>query len=141
MKPSIPGWILLGGLVIAIVAVFLPFATVSIRVFGMTFHAHQVSADATARIVVFLLAAVAVLLAWPSRSALAVWRPIGLSVVVGLLAVVAVVAYRHIDENNGRAEGIVRVSPAFGLQLYGVGVAVVAVGVVWLWIDRSRRRK
>ncbi len=141
VKPSIGGWILLGGLVIAIVAVFLPFATVSIRVFGMTFHAHEVSAGGTARVVVFLLAAVAVLLAWPSGSALAAWRLSGLSVVVALLTVVAVVAYRDISENNGRAEGIVKVSPAFGLLLYGAGVTVVAVGVVWLWIERSRRQK
>jgi hypothetical protein len=132
-----------GGLVVAVVATFLPFATVSIHVFGMTFRAHEVSAGGNARLFVFLLAAVTVFLAWPavSGSAVADWRLIGLSAVVGLLIVVAVVAYLHISENNGKGEGLVKVSPAYGLLLYGAGVVVVAAGVVWLWTDRSRTQK
>jgi hypothetical protein len=133
----------LGGLVIAIVAIFLPFATVSIGLFGFTLRAHEVSAGGTARIVVVLLVAVAVGLAWPtpSRSRTVVARLIGLGVVVVVFVVVAVVAYLDVSENNGKAEGIVKVSPAFGLQLYGAGVLVIAAAVVWLWIDRSRAQK
>jgi hypothetical protein len=129
-----------GGLVIAVVATFLPFATVSIQLFGMTFRAHEVSANGTARLVVFLLVAVAVWLAWPtvSGSAVADGRLIGLTVVVVLLVVVVVVSYLDVAENNGKGEGIVKVSPAFGLLLYAAGVVVIAVGVVWLWTDRSR---
>jgi len=52
-----------------------------------------------------------------------------------------VVSYLDVSENNGKAEGIVKVSPAFGLLLYVAGVVVVAVGVVWLWMDRSRTQK
>lgn len=142
-KPSIAGLLVFGGLVIAVVAIFLPFATVSIHLFGMTFRAHEVSATGTGRLVVFLLAAVTVLLAWPSLSgsALADGRLIGLSVAVVLLVVVVVVSYLDVSENNGKAEGIVKVSPAFGLLLYAAGVVVVAVGVVWLWMDRSRTQK
>jgi hypothetical protein len=132
-----------GGLVIAVIATFLPFATVSIHVFGMTFDAHEVSATGTGRFVVFLLAAVAVLLAWPtlSGSAVADGRLIGLSVVVVLFVVVVVVSYLDVSENNGKGEGFVKVSPAFGLLLYAAGVVVIAVGVVWLWMDRSRTQK
>jgi hypothetical protein len=140
---SSAGWLLLGGLVIAIVAIFLPFATVSINLFGFTLRAHEVSAGGTARIVVVLLVAVAVGLAWPtpSGSRMAVARLTGLSVVVVLFIVVAVVAYLDVSENNGKGEGIVKVSPAFGLLLYGAGVLVIAAAVVWLWTDRSRGQR
>lgn len=142
-KPSIAGLLVFGGLVIAVVAIFLPFATVSIHLFGMTFRAHEVSATGTGRLVVFLLAAVTVLLAWPSLSgsALADGRLIGLSVAVVLLVVVVVVSYLDVSENNGKAEGIVKVSPAFGLLLYGAAVVVIAAGVVGLWMHRSRTQK
>jgi hypothetical protein len=142
-KPSIAGLPVFGGLVIAVVAIFLPFATVSIQVFGMTFRAHEASASGTARFVVLLLVAAAVFLAWPTLTGAAVadWRRIGLSVVVVLLIVVAVVAYIDISDNNGKAEGLVKVSVAFGLLLYGAAVVVIAVGVVWLWIDRSRTQR
>jgi hypothetical protein len=142
-KVSIAGWVVFAGLVIAVVATFLPFATVSISLFGFTVRAHDVSPDGTARVVVYLLVAVAVGLAWPipSASRMVVVRLIGLSVVVVLLAVVMVVAYLDVSENNGKGEGIVKVSPAFGLLLYGAGVVVVAVGVVGLWIQRSRTQK
>jgi hypothetical protein len=142
-KPPIAGLLVFGGLVIAVVATFFPFATVSINVFGMTFRAHEVSASGEARVVVFLLVAAAVGLAWPalSGSAVAIGRLIGLSVVVLLLVVVAVVAYVDISEHDSKGEGIVKVSPAFGLLLYGAGVVVIAVAVVWLWIDRSQRQR
>jgi hypothetical protein len=142
-KLSIAGWLVFAGLVIAVVATFSPFATVSINVFGMTFGAREVSATGTARFVVFLLVALAVWLAWPtlSGSAVADGRLIGLSVVVFLLIVVVVVSYLDVSENNGKGEGIVKVSPAFGLLLYGAGVVVIAVGVVWLWMDRSQTQK
>jgi hypothetical protein len=142
-KLSIAGWLLLGGLLIAIVAIFLPFATVSINLFGFTVRAHEASAGGTARIVVLLLVAVAVGLAWPAPSGPggAVARLLGLSVVVVLFVVVAVVAYLDVSEHNSKGEGIVKVSPAFGLLLYGAGVLVIAVAVVWLWIDRSRTQK
>jgi hypothetical protein len=121
----------------------LPFATVSINLFGFTLRAHDVSAGGTARTVVVLLVALAVGLAWPtpSGSRMAVARLVGLSVVVVLFIVVAVVAYLDVSENNGKGEGIVQVSPAFGLLLYGAGVLVIAAAVVWLWTDRSRGQR
>jgi hypothetical protein len=142
-KFSLAAWLVFGGLVVGVIATFLPFATVSINVFGMTFRAHEVSASGTARFVIFLLVVVAVGLAWPtlSGSAMAIGRLIGLSVVVVLLVVVAVVAYLDVSEHNGKGEGIVKVSPAFGLLLYWAAVAVIAVGVIWLWIDRSKRQR
>jgi hypothetical protein len=79
-------------------------------------------------------------LAWPalSGSAVEVWRLIGLSVVVCLLAVLMVVWFSNVSTSNKEGEGVVDVSPGFGLLLYGAGVVVVAVGVVRLWILRSR---
>jgi len=129
--------------VIAVIATFFPFATVSISLFGFTVRAHDVSPDGTTRFIVLLLAAVAVWLAWPmpSESRMSVVRLTGLTVVVLLLAVVMVVAYLDVSENNGKGEGIVKVSPAFGLLLYGAAVVVIAAGVVGLWMHRSRTQK
>ena len=59
----------------------------------------------------------------------------------GAFVVVVVVSYLDVSENNGKGEGFVKVSPAFGLLLYAAGVVVIAVGVVWLWMDRSRTQK
>ncbi len=142
-KVSITGWVLLGGLVIAIVATFLPFATVTVSLFRITVHSHEVSANGTARFVVYLLAAAAVGLAWPvlSGSRVEVGRLIGLSVVAFLLGTLMVVYFLDVSKNNSKGEGIVKVSPAIGLLLYAAGVLVIAAGVVWLWIHRSRTQK
>jgi hypothetical protein len=136
-KPSITGWLLFGGIVIAVIATFFPFLAVSFK----GFEGPPVP-NGGPRIVVFVLAAVAAWLAWPtlSRSLMAVGRLIGLSAVVFLLVGLMVVWFNKFSKNSENGE-IVKVSSGFGLLLYGAAVVVIAVGVVRLWIDRSRTQK
>jgi len=142
-KMSVAAWVVLGGLVVTVIAIFLPFATVSIKLFGRTFGSHEVSADGAAKLVVIVLAAVAVFLAFPalSGSQVPVGRLIGLSVVVGLLGGLTFVWFHTVSTKNNEGEGFVDVTPAFGLMAYGAAAVVTAVGVVLLWIDRSKTKQ
>jgi Protein of unknown function (DUF2510) len=141
-RMSVTDWIVLGGLVVTVIAMFLPFATVSIKLFGRTLTSHDASADGTAKFVVIVLAAVAVFLAFPalSGSQVAVGRLIGLSVVVGLLGALTFVWFNTVSAKNNQGEGFVDVTPAFGLWVYAAAVIVTAVGVVLLWMERSKTK-
>jgi hypothetical protein len=68
-------------------------------------------------------------------------RLIGLSVEVGLLGVLTVVWFFSVSKQNDGGEGVVDVTPAFGLILYAAAVVVTGVGVVLLWIDQSKAQK
>lgn len=137
---SVAAWVVLGGLVVTVIASFLPFAKVSIKLFGKTLSSHEVSANGTAKFVIVVLAAAAAVLAFPalSGSQAAVGRLIGLSVVVGLLGALTFVWFNGVSSRNDEGEGFVDVTPGFGLMVYGAAVVVTAVGVVMLWIDRSK---
>jgi hypothetical protein len=142
-KVSVNGWIVLGGLVVTVIAMFLPFATVSIKLFGETLGSHGVPANGAAKFVVVFLVALAVWLALPALtgSPMPVRRLIGLSVEVGLLGVLTVVWFFSVSKQNDGGEGVVDVTPAFGLILYAAAVVVTGVGVVLLWIDQSKAQK
>ncbi|WP_211284725.1 hypothetical protein, partial [Mycobacterium alsense] len=142
-KVSVTGWIVLGGLVVTVIAIFLPFATVSFKLFGETLGSHDVSANGAAKIVVVVLAALAGWLAYPALTGtqMAVARLIAVSVVVGLLGALTFVWFNTVSSENDKGEGIVDLTPGFGLMLYALAVVVTAVGVVRLWIDRSKAQK
>jgi hypothetical protein len=136
-KLSITGWLLFVGFVLAVIATFFPYAVVSADLLGSI----EISANGSAKFVVFLLAAVAAGLAWPvlSGSPLAVWRLVGLSAVAAVLGFLMIKWFS--DASSSQAGGEVNVSPGFGLLLYGAAVVAIVVGVVRLWIDRSRTQK
>jgi hypothetical protein len=142
-KLSITAWLLFGGLVVAVFATFFPFATVSVNVFGATISSSAVSGWGGAQFGVLVLVAGAVALAWPTLfgSPVTVQRLIGLSVDVVLLVVLMVVWFTNVSNSNREGEGIVDVSPGFGLLLYGAGVVAVAIAVIRLWMDHSRAQK
>jgi hypothetical protein len=140
---SVPTWLLLGGLLVTVISIFLPFATVSLRLFGRTLSSHGVAADGTAKLVVIVLAAVAAFLALPalSGSQMPVGRLIGLSVVVGLLGALTFVWFHTVSTKNSEGEGFVDVAPAVGLWVYAAAVIVTAVGVVLVWMARSKSER
>ena len=49
-----------------------------------------------------------------------------------------VVWFNSVSSENSQGEGVVDVTPGFGLLVYGAAVVVIAAGVVRLWIRRSR---
>ncbi|OBI90677.1 hypothetical protein A9X00_18320 [Mycobacterium sp. 1245805.9] len=137
---SVPAWIVLGGLLVTVISIFLPFATVSFKLFGRTLSSHGVAADGTAKFVVILLAVVAAFLALPavSGSRVPTARLIGLSVAVALLGALTFVWFHTVATKNNEGEGFVNVTPAFGMMVYAGAVIVTAVGVVLLWMERSK---
>lgn len=141
-RMSVPAWIVFGGLLVTVISIFLPFATVSLKLFGRTLSSHGAAADGTAKFVVILLAVVAAFLALPALwgSRMPASRLIGLSVAVGLLGALTFVAFHTVSTKNNEGEGFVTVTPAFGLMVYAAAVIVTAVGVVLLWMDRSKTR-
>ncbi|HTX96412.1 MAG TPA: hypothetical protein VME67_17050 [Mycobacterium sp.] len=142
-KFSVSVWLLLGGLVLTVIATFLPFATESVKLFGETLASQQLPTTGAAKAVVIVLVALAVFLAFPALtgSELASSRLIGLSIVVGLLGALTVVWFLNVSSENNKGGDVVSVTPGVGLFLYGLGVVVAAVGVVRLWIDRSKTLK
>jgi hypothetical protein len=140
---SVPAWIVFGGLLVTIISIFLPFATVSLKLFGRTLSSHGAAADGTAKLVVILLAVVAAFLALPALtgSRMPASRLIGLSVVVGLLGALTFVWFHTVATKNNEGEGFVNVAPAVGLMVYAAAVIVTAVGVVLLWMERSKAKQ
>jgi hypothetical protein len=137
---SMTAWVLVAGLITTFIGTFFPYASVSVNALGSSVILQQVSANGPARFVVIFLVAAAAALAWPalSGSQAAVWRLIGLSVAVAALAGLMVVWFTNVSTSNQEGEGVVDVSPGFGLLLYGAGVVITAVGVIRLWLLRSR---
>jgi hypothetical protein len=137
---SMTAWVLVAGLITTFVGTFFPYASVSLNALGSSVVLQEVSANGPARFVVIFLVAAAAALAWPalSGSQVAVWRLIGVSVAVAALAGLMVVWFTNVSTSNQEGEGVVDVSPGFGLLLYGAGVVIIAVGVIRLWLLRSR---
>jgi hypothetical protein len=135
-------WLLAGGFAITIIAAFFPYATVSARALGTIVFSQEVSLDGADRFFVLLLAAVAAGLVWPalSGSQLKVWRLIVISALVGVMAILMVVWFTNVSGDNREAEGLVDVSPGFGLLLYGAGVVVLSAGVIRLWMAQVQRQ-
>lgn len=142
-RTSVTGWVVLVGLVVTVIATFLPFATESIKLFGETLGSREVPADGAAKLVVVVLVALAGWLAFPalSGSQVVVGRLIALSVVVGVLAALTLVWFNKVSAENNQGEGVVELNPGFGLIVYGVAVLVTAAGVVRLWVERSKTRR
>lgn len=137
-KLSVTAWLIYGGLALALIATFLPFATESITVLGTTV-ADEVSTNGLTRFVVLLLVAVAAWSAWPtlSGSPIVVGRLIGLSVVVVLLIGLIALWFTNTSKAEG---GDISLTPGFGAMLYGAAVIAVAVGVVRLWTRQPQAR-
>ncbi|BBY05023.1 hypothetical protein [Mycobacterium noviomagense] len=134
---SLTTWLLFGGLVLAVIATFFPYATVT----AVGLLSIDVSTNGAAKLYVFLLVGIAAALAWPalSGSQVAVWRLIGLSIVVCVLGALMLIWFH--DASSSSDDDGVNVSPAVGLLLYGVAVIIIVVGVVRLWMLRSQTQK
>jgi hypothetical protein len=137
-RVSITTGLLFGGLIFATLAVFLPFASIS--VFGM--NVADISMPWTYRFVALALIAGSGALAWPALSGVPIeaGRRIGLSVVAGAMVVVVIIAFVAVSKGNseGSADsmGLAGASPGFGLMLYAAAVIAVIAAIVRLWMQR-----
>lgn len=77
-------------------------------------------------------------LAWPvlAKTAMSVQRLLGLSAIVGLI-LLSVPLWFLVFRDNDPASGTTS-SYGLGIYLFAAAVVAVAVGVVRVWIDRSR---
>jgi hypothetical protein len=155
-RPSITAWLLYGGFVIAAIAMFFPWVTVSADIPLAGHLSDDVSPFKGFWILaVLLVIAGAAWLAWPtvSGSQMSVNRLMGLTAVIGLLTVGLFIGFatyangvsQRDSELGGRHiaefKNLVDVSVGPGLLLYTAAVVAIVVGVVHLWIDRSRVQK
>ena len=140
---SVTAWLLFGGGVVAAIAIFFPWQTITITAnelgLGDLGTDNSGLAGGT-RFAVLLVIAAAVWLAWPTQSGLAmsVRRLTALSVVVGLLVGAFILGYFGVSDNNrinaGSGDSF---SAGFGLLLYTAAVVAIVVGVVRVWMHRS----
>jgi hypothetical protein len=135
-KFSVATWLLVGGFVFAVIASFLPWATVNAIIINVS-----VPLPGATKVAVFLIVAGATWLAWPifSGSQMPVNRLIGLSVVAGLLIFPFLQGLYGVFFNDYESEHV-DVSPGFGLLLYAVALVAIGVGILRLWQGRSTTR-
>jgi hypothetical protein len=146
--------LLYGGLVIAAIALFLPWVTVSVSgPFGGDLYKADASPFKGGWIFVILLViAGAAWLAWPTvtGSTMPIKRLAGLTAVVGLQILCLLAGF--VDYANGADEldktmggtraQLIGINPdvsiGFGFVLYAVAVVAIAVGLVQIWMHRSK---
>jgi hypothetical protein len=140
-KLSVTTGLLFGGLVIAVIAIFCPWATVT----EMGIDVASAGGPNTGwKFAVLLVIAAAAWLAWPtlSGSPMQVNRLIGLTIAVCVLFGVVIIGFINVNSFSSDVAKntfqIVHASAGFGLWLYTVAVIASAVGVVQLWIHRSK---
>jgi uncharacterized membrane protein len=126
-----------GGLVAALIALFLPLANVSAE--GVL--SVDVYWPGWAKFIGFLLVAAGLALTWATYDRLQTQQAtlIGLSVLVGLMIAHLILnwfTYDSESKGNGDLAGV-DVSPGFGLLLYTLGLIVAAAGIVLIWRARS----
>jgi Protein of unknown function (DUF2510) len=152
---SVQAGLLFGGFVIAAIALFFPWVTVSVDspLGGDLYKADASPFTGGWIFAVLVVIAGAAWLAWPilSGSQMSVKRLSGLTAVVCLQIGCLVIGF--IDYANGAVEKSkattdtgeqltgLHVSVGLGLLLYGAAVVVITVGVVRLWIQRSQGQK
>jgi hypothetical protein len=131
------GWIVVGGLVAALVALFLPLANVSAE--GIL--SIDVYWPGWAKFIGFLFVVGGLALLWATYERLQTQQStlIGLSALVGLMIAHLILNWFTFDsESKGNGDlGGVDVSPGFGLLLYTLGLGVAAVGIVLIWRARA----
>ncbi len=152
-KLSITGWLIFGGLVVAAVALFLPWVTVSADIPLAGHLSVDLSPIKDFWIFgVLLVIAAAAWLAWPALAGaqMPINRLIGLSVAAGVLGVcfiIGVWAYvdgvteknkEFADQDAQDLKGLVDVSIGPGLMLYTASTIAIIAGIVQLWRQRSR---
>jgi hypothetical protein len=144
--------LLFGGFVIAAIALFLPWATVSVdSPLGGNLYAVDASPFKGGwNFLILLVIAGGAWLAWPtiSGSHMSVKRLSGLTAVVGVQIVcllIGLVGYANGVAEKGKAAAAtgeelsgLHVSIGFGLVLYAAAVVAITVGAVRVWLGRSR---
>jgi hypothetical protein len=152
---SVQAGLLFGGFVIAAIALFFPWVTVSVDspLGGDLYKADASPFTGGWIFAVLVVIAGAAWLAWPilSGSQMSVKRLSGLTAVVCLQIGCLVIGF--IDYANGAVEKSkattdtgeqltgLHVSVGLGLLLYTAAVVAIVVGVVRVWIHRSRTEK
>jgi hypothetical protein len=141
-KVSATAWLLIGGFIVATISIFLTWETVtqSVSVLGTPLYSETGGRGTSSGGKFILLAPIiaAAWLAWPvfAGITMSVKRLIGLSAVVGLMLLsipVWFVVFRDSDAASGTTS-----SYGFGLFLFAAAVIAIAVGVIRLWIHRSK---
>lgn len=136
-KIPLAGWLVVGGLVAALIALFLPIASATADGIPLV----DAYMPAWAKFIGLLFIAANLALAWATFN-----RPqtqqvtlIALSALVGLMVLHLIINwFTYGSDTRGAGGDGVDVSPGFGLLLYTLGLGVAAGGVVMMWIARSK---
>ena len=137
MKMTATTWLLLVGSVVAVVSSFFPWVSGTIDDGFGSSYSETLGMNGTGKFVMIAFVVAIITLCWPAFSgrALSVKRTVGLTVLVGVLTLLALL-FTAAGGSVGRSNGLSHASPAFGVFLCWIGIAVIWVGVIRVWIKR-----
>jgi hypothetical protein len=141
-KLSATAWLLIGGFIVAAISIFLTWETIteSVSMMGTPLYSQtgQRGTSSGGKFILLVPIIAAAWLAWPvfAGITMSVKRLIGLSAVVGLM-LLSIPLWFAVFRGNDAASGTTS-SYGFGLFLFAAAVIAIAVGVVRLWMYRSR---
>ena len=139
MRMTATAWFLFAGAAVAAVSSFFAWETGTISDGLGDSYTESVGLSGAGRFVVIAIGVAIVALGWPvlSSMALSIKRRIGLTVVVGLLTLLAIIWTAHASA-AGSTSGLSKPGPGFGTILCWIALVAVWVGVIRVWIKRRQ---
>lgn len=139
MKMTATAWFLFAGSAVVAVSSFFPWETGTISDGLGDSYTESAGLSGAGRFVVIAIGVAIFALGWPvlSSMALSIKRRIGLTVVVGLLTLLAIILTAHASA-AGSTSGLSKPGPGFGTLLCWIALVAVWVGVIRVWINHRR---
>ncbi len=136
-KGSATAWLLLAGSVAVAISSFFPWVMGTINDGLGDSYSETLGLSGPGRFCFVALAVAIVAIGWPvfSGGSLARKRTIGLSVVVGVLTLLAVILSATAS-HTGKTSGLSQPGPGFGTVLCWIAILAVWIGVIRVWTKR-----
>ena len=139
MRMTATAWFLFAGSAVVAISSFFAWETGTLSDGLGDSYTESVGLSGAGRFVVIAMGVAIVALGWPvlSSMALSFKRRIGLTVVVGLLTLLAIILTAHAS-SAGSTSGLSKPGPGFGTLLCWMALVAVWVGVIRVWIKRRQ---
>jgi hypothetical protein len=130
-------WFLFAGALVVAISSFFPWVTGTLSDGLGDSYSETEGLTGAGRFVVIAIGVAIVAIGWPvlSNMALSIRRTISLTVVVGVLTLLAIL-FTASASTAGNTSGLSKPGPGFGTVLCWIALVAVWVGLVRVWIKR-----